>query len=212
MSRQDTGHTKFRSLKCFDGAVAVIQAGGTYGDVAKFIEEQGEMRGLKLRSKEQAARRFFEDHPELAVTKDPALARAIDLKHGGEPPGYIVKLRDAAEDHIDTLTEMETLYKIQKDRVLEYRDKEKEGESVGSSLRAEIKVAIRVLGDIARLQMDLEIVDKAPTGIDVRVAHLKRLDIGAQLLELVAGKPEMAKLLESPDALKEMLRGELIGD
>lgn len=212
MAKQDVAHTRIRALKCYDQLVALGETGATFGELARFIQEQGEMRDMKPRSREQAVRRYAEAHPGLFVTKDPALARAIDLKHGGDPPDYIVKLRDAVEDHIDTLTEMESLYKIQKERVLEYRAKEEEGESVGASLRAEIKVAIRALGDIAKLQMDMEIIEKAPTGIDVRVAHLKRLDVGAQLLELMAGKPELAKLLESPEAIKEMLRGELIED
>lgn len=212
MSAKDTSHTRIRSLKCYEQVIALVQTGATFGRAAQFIFEQGEMTKMKARSREQAVRRFFEDHPELAVTKDPAVARAIDLKHNGDLPGYITKLRDKAENHIDSLSEMEKLYQIQYERVLEYRKKEQEGEAVGTSLRAEIKVALQMLSNIAGLQMDLEILEKAPTRIDARVAQWKQLDVGAQLLELIAGKPEMAKLLGSPDAIKEMLRGELIED
>lgn len=212
MATKDVGHTRIRSLKCYDQLIALIQAGGTYGDGARFIKDQGEMKNLKTRSAEQAVRRFFEDHPELGVTKDPALARAIDLKYGGDPPGYIVKLRDGVEDHIDALAEMEALYEIQKDRVLEYREKETEGESVGSALRAEIKVALQMLREISGVQMDLAIVERVPARLDARVAHRKQLDVSTQLAELISGQPEVAKLLESPEAIKDMLRGELIED
>lgn len=212
MTVKDVGHTKIRSLQCYNQMIALAQTGATWGECARFIQERGEMKKIQLRSVEQAVRRYFEENPGLAVTKDPALARAIDLKHGGDLPGYIIKLRDKVEDHIDVLTEMERLYGLQRERVLEYRDQEQKGKEVGASLRAEIKVAIRMLGDIAKLQMDLEIIEKAPTRIDARVAQWKQLDIGTQLLELVKDRPEMAKLLESPEAIKEMLRGELIED
>lgn len=214
MTTKDTAHTKIRSLsdECHDQMVALAKTGASFGRLAKFVQEQGKMGNIDVRSVEQAIRRYADDNPGLFVTKDPALARAIDLKHGGEPPGYIVKLRDAVADHIDTVAEMGKLYELQYERVLEYRAKEQEGEEVGSSLRAEIKVALQILRDVSGLQMDLEIVKKVPAELDVRFAHLKQLDVSAQLAELLAGKPEIAKLLESPEAIKEMLRGELIED
>lgn len=213
---KDIGHTKFRGLKCKDEVIALRQSGASDGECAQFIFEQGEWPNMLPRSREQAVRRYFNDNPELAVTKDPVMAKAIDLYHNGEPPRYITKYRDAVEDHIDVLSEMEGLWEIQKNRIYDLRDKEIKKEEVGVGLRAEIKVGLKMLVDIAGLQMDTAVLEKVPARFEGRVAKMEQFDIGRHLLELSKEDPALAKelagLLQSPEAMKEMLRGELIED
>jgi hypothetical protein len=218
MKTKDIGHTRTRSLppELAEQVIALRQSGASDEECGRFIQKQGKWLDIQPRSAAQAIRRYFDANPSLAVTKDPVMAKAIDLYHDGEPPRYITKYRDAVEDHIDVLTEMETLYGVQRGRVLEYREKEKGGKSVGTDVRAEIKVALKMLVDIGALQMDINVLERVPTRLDARVAKMEQFDIGRHLLELSKEDPKLAKelagLLQSPEAMKEMLRGELIDD
>jgi hypothetical protein len=228
MGKYDIADTKFKSLRCFDRAITLRQTGATNADVARFIESEGDAWWpAGSRTGEQAVRRFFLRNPELAVTKDPVLAQSIEKKWDGSPPTYITKLRDQVESSLDALVEMECLYTMQKRRIEVLFDKEEEGERVGTALRAEMTLGMRMLNDVARLQMDTGVLTKEPTKIDARIAQYSKLDVGRELLtvlthpelrkvlrdgEMLEDYPELQGLLESPEGVKERIRRGLIED
>jgi len=189
--------------------------------IARFIqEERGELVNLKRRSLEQALRRYVNDASMKDVlTPDPVQARAIDLS--GNPPEYIQKLREKAKEHLDALTEMETLYLIQFSRLTDMVQVEREQQnsdrkpSFLSTLRAEIKDCFNMAKDIASLQMDLGILDREPARADIRLASVERreIDLGDKVIALLGQHPafqEMLELVQDPEQLKRLARQELL--
>ena len=228
MGKYDIAHTKFKSLRCYENALALRRSGANNADVARFIEGEGEAWWpAGARTGEQAVRRFFLDNPELGVTNDPELALSIEKKWDGKPPTYITKLRDQVESSLDALAEMESLYGMQKRRIEVLFDREEEGERVGTALRAEMTLGMRMLNDVAKLQMETGVLTREPTKIDARIAQWSQVNVGKELLtvlthpelrkvlrdgEMLEDYPELQSLLESPEGIKEKIRRGLIED
>jgi len=210
--------------------IAYRKSGANNAMCAKFIEEQGEAWWpAGSRSGEQAVRRFFLDNPELGVTNDPELAMSIEKKWDGKPPTYITKLRDRVESSLDALAEMECLYGMQKRRIEVLFGKEEEGDRVGTALRAEMTLGMRMLNDVARLQMDTDVLKRTP--MKHQIAEYHQLDVSRELFalltnpkfreavpmpllhEIFADSPQLQNLLEAPpEGVKERIRRGLIED
>lgn len=208
-------HSRIKALKCFEEVKKRLGAGETYGKVAQYVHGQGEMIDLDLRSVEQAIRRFAKAYPGLVLTKDPVQARAIEVLHG-ETPKYIQEWQEGLTERLDALWEMENLYRAQLGRVIRLvlAEEEEAAENkkyILQELRPELKQVFQMAKDVAGLQMDLNILERAPTRLDARVAkYEQKLDLGQVLLELLKDSPDELKGLLQEDKLKELARLELL--
>lgn len=206
-------HARVKGLKCYEEVLKRLQAGDSFGKVAKFVqEEQGEMMELDPRSAEMALRRFGDAYPGLVLTQDPVLARSIEIMHG-KTPRYIEKWQEILEDRLDALWEMENLYRAQLRRVARLMESEEQKALDGENdfipeLRFEMKQAFSMAKDVLNAQMDLGYRQRVPA--DFRVyKEEKKLDYTQLALEMMKNSPgETRETVEAK--LKELARLELL--
>ena len=114
-------------------------------------------------------------------------------------PEEIIKAKEKLGAGVDILSEMESLYSIQKDRIeLDYKTEKKLGK-LFKTTGNEIAIASQLLRDLAQLRIDLGL-DKADAQIDDTTRQRLINDFGLRY-----GKESVAKVLNDSKAVSKIL-------
>jgi hypothetical protein len=190
LSRVDEFHVKLEEMTCFSQIKNMIQAGWPPSKVTEFVIEQ-----------------FYEDFEKLDIDADQLTSQLADYRKklsasemvAMRLPAEIMKAKEALEEGVDIVKELQTLYKTQKARIEIDYGTEKKLNKLFKNTGNEIAIAAGLLRDLAFLKRDL--------GLSAGEA-LESEAIRTQLITdfgLKYGKESIAKILSNPKAVSRVL-------
>jgi hypothetical protein len=189
---RDTRFKKLRSLACYQEVYERICAGWPLAQVARFIqEERKEYTEISRRGLEQQLIEFRKQMPPGDLVQK-------------RFPEVFDKAKEAVEEGIDELAELEELYRIQMHRIGVDFATEKGIGKLMPSMTAEIREARAILKDMADLKLEMGVLGRAPKGVDVNVG----VEVEATLAEGVMaqfGDEAVQKVLEDPESRRKVM-------
>ncbi len=186
LTRRNAKADRIKELKCYEDVYKRALEGWSLNELAKYIQE------VKKESTDIVHKTL------VAILQD--WRQKI-------PPGTItqkrlqpvfMKAKEAVEDGIDELTELENLYKLQMGRIEIDVGLEKKMNKLMPTTGQEVRIAKEILASYADLKMDL--------GLSKR--HIGQMDVNARLLADVAvkyEKTEIREVIANPQSRKKLL-------
>jgi len=187
---RDTRFKKLRAMGCYQEVYDRICAGWPLAQVARFIqEERKEYLTISRHGLEQQLAEFRKTMPPG------------DLVQKRFPDVYD-KAKEAVEEGIDELKELEELYRIQMHRIGVDFATEKGIKKLLPSMTAEIREARQLLETMANLKLEMGVLGRVPRGVDLNV------EVEATLTEDIAakfGSGDVQKVLGDPESRRKVM-------
>jgi hypothetical protein len=186
---RDTRFKKLRALSCYQEAYDRVCAGWPLAQVARFIqEERKEYLTITRHGLEQQLAEFRKTMPPGDLVSK-------------RFPDVFEKAKEAVEEGIDELKELEELYRLQMHRVGVDFATEKGIKKLMPSMTAEIREARQILETMANLKMEMGVLGRAPKGVDVSV------EVEATLTEDIGkfGDGAVEKVLQDPESRRKVM-------
>lgn len=181
-----------RALACYQEVYQRICAGWPLAQVARFVhEERHEYTKISRHGLEQQLAEFRKQMPPGDLVQK-------------RFPEVFDQAKEAVEESIDELKELEELYRIQMHRVGVDFATEKGIGKLMPSMTAEIREARNLLKDMAELKMDMGVLGRAPKGVDVSVG----VELEATIPEDVMAKfgdGAVSKVLQDPESRRKVM-------
>jgi hypothetical protein len=189
---RSTRFKKLRSLGCFQEVYDRLCAGWPLAQVARFIqEERREYTSISRTGLEQQLAEFRKQMPPGDLVQK-------------RFPDVFDKAKEAVEEGIDELKELEELYRIQMHRIGVDFATEKGIGKLMPSMTAEIREARNLLKDMAELKLEMGVLGRAPQGVNVNVG----VEVEATLTEDVMarfGDGAVKKVLQDPESRRKVM-------
>lgn len=183
---RETGHTKLRSLECFDEVHQHVLEGWTPSNLAKFIQEdKGEYLDAARTTVISALKDYRASIPP---------AELISQRMPEEFNKAVKKLKKG----IDEVAELEWLTSFQKRRLKIDGETERKINKLLPTMTQEVRAHVEVLRTLASVKMDL--------GVNKR--HLGSLEVDATLVSEVTsryGTASVAKVLKSAQSRQKVM-------
>jgi hypothetical protein len=159
----DSGFKRLKELDCFPEIEAKIKAGVSPDEVARWLQE--DMFQLGDIQRESAKRQLYRYKASLPPS---------ELLKATEEPLFIRKAIEKMKRGIDEFDEMEKLYLLQIQRISRDTETEFKINKLFKGTNREIQLATDLLEKMVKLKMELGILDKQPTKmqIDGIVGHI----------------------------------------
>ena len=189
---RDTKFQKLRSLVCYQEVYERICAGWPLAQVARFIhEERQEYLEVSRNRLEQQLSEFRKQMPpgDLVRTRFPEV---------------FDKAKEAVEEGINELQELEELYRIQMHRIGVDFATEKSIRKLLPSMTAEIREARNLLKDMAELKMDMGVVARAPKDMKMHVGVEVETSIKEDVLAKF-GDGAVGKVLSNAESRRKVM-------
>jgi hypothetical protein len=189
---RDSRFKKLRALRCYEEVYKRICAGWPLAQVARFIqEERTEYTTISRHGLEQQLAEFRKTMPPGDLVQK-------------RFPDVFDKAKEAVEDGIDELHELEELYRIQMTRIGVDYATEKGIKKLMPSMTAEIREARQLLETISNLKLELGILNRAPKESNVTVTgELEATVSGEPIAQF--GDESVQKVLQDPESRRKVM-------
>lgn len=182
---RETRFLRLRALKCFKEVHQRLLEGWSPGKLAAFIQD---------------------DQKEYTDVGRASLEAQLGEYRASLPPGELVKERlprfhaeqaQKVQEGFDELAEMESLYKMQLERISIDLKTEKTIGKLMPSMTQEMRAAREILSDIAQLKMDL--------GVNER--HLGKMEVETQVIADVTQRYDsnVGAVMAQPESRRKLL-------
>lgn len=177
---------RVRALQCFEEVHNRLLAGWPAAEIARFVQEERKEYDDVTRSSLVG---ILNDY-RSSIPKAELIARRM--------PNDFLRAKEAVEQGLNELHELEMLYKKQMDRIGIDLATEKKINKLMPTMTQEMKAAREMLETYAQLKMDLGLTKR----------HIGQVELDAHLLADVAGKygkESVVRVLGDPESRRKVL-------